>query len=133
MHASSLVRKLLTISFNVEMIASRFSPVKSEVSIMIPNDTACAGAAMILGRFTGGIGVVAALSGGSRSVSSNPMVAFVLPMGDEFFVLAADVEVPEGADPAGCESGAFGWLLLVVFAGLLVDRFAVDAVFTEDD
>src|SRR5690242_10505032 len=77
MQASSLLRKFLTMSFNVAIIAGRFRLVRSEVSIRIPSETASEGAAITLGRFAGAE-ATGSCDGGSRNVSSKPIVTFLL-------------------------------------------------------
>src|SRR6185312_9134821 len=90
MQASSLTRRFLTISFNVAIIAGRFSLVSSDVSIKMPSDTASEGAAITLGRFAGTLGAAAvSAEGGSCSVSSNPIDAFFFP--EDFSRLDASV------------------------------------------
>src|ERR1700761_9571461 len=97
MHASSLTRIFLTISFRVAIMASRFSFVRSDVSIMIPSDTASVGAAITLGRFGGATGGLAgSVVFGSCKVDSNPADVFVLLMGEtvEDFVAGAEATIP---------------------------------------
>src|SRR5215831_2592355 len=77
MQASSLLRKFLTMSFSVAIMAGRLRLVRSEVSIRIPSETASEGAAITLGRFAGTEAAVSC-DGGSRNVSSKPIVTFLL-------------------------------------------------------
>src|SRR5579864_6926955 len=105
MQASSLLRKFLTMSFSVAIMAGRFRFVRSEVSIRIPSDTASEGAAITLGRFTGAE-ATGSRDGGSRNVSSKPIVTFLLRL--------------EGADAVVVLSEAASRELRVAAAGVFV-------------
>src|SRR6185312_3584145 len=76
MQASSFVRKFLTISLKVAMMACRFWLVSNDVSIKMPSDTASDGAAITLGRFTGAFAATVSCDGGSCKVSSKPKGVF---------------------------------------------------------
>src|SRR5690242_10528159 len=111
MQASSLLRKFLTMSFSVAIMAGRFRLVRSEVSIRIPSETASEGGAITLGRF-GGVEATGSGAGGPRNVSSKPMVTFLLWLERA----SAAVVVPEASFRA----------LRVACAGALVREFPFD-------
>src|SRR5438270_1322686 len=77
MQASSLERRLWTMSLRVEMMASRLWLVRSEVSIRIPSETASCGAANPRGPSGSRAGDIE-LRSGSRRVSSKPNAALAL-------------------------------------------------------
>src|SRR5438270_2958500 len=77
MQASSLERRLWTMSLRVEMMASRLWLVRSEVSIRIPSETASCGAASARGPSGSRAGDIE-LRSGSRRVSSKPNAALAL-------------------------------------------------------
>src|SRR5205823_4926333 len=108
MQASSLLRKFLTMSFNVAIMAGRFWFVRSEVSIRIPSETASEGAAITLGRFAGLADATGSRDGGSRKVSSKPIVTFLVRL--------------ERADDAVVLTEASFRALRVVSVGVLVAR-----------